>query len=406
MRDKRSPSAIPLVTAMLFLTIPLFLYGAAQNVADATEHDRGIRGALVRSDLLLVLTREEVAQGLVAIGWPDVAVKSGVAMYRITYMTIDAHGSGTVASGLLALPTDVKPIGVVSFGHGTDSLKRYVPSAPTLEAEGVAGLFASGGFALVAPDYLGLGESAGPHPYLHANTDASASLDLLTAARRAARATNVALPSSVYLTGFSQGGQTALALDRAIEMDADSPWHVAAVAPIAGPYDLSETEFPAMLAGLASSDSAYAAYLALSYVQVYGAAAASEVFVAPYDTQVVSLFDGQHAFDEIAKTLPTPRALFRPEFLAGVSDGTHPFAWQLRQNDTDLIAPRAPVRLYYGEADADVLPRNAQVAELAMRSVGVRATAVDLGAGVDHPLSEQLGLPAARAWFDEIAAER
>jgi len=284
-------------------------------------------------------------------------------------------------------------------------LKRYVPSAPTLEAEGVAGLFASGGFVLVAPDYVGLGESAGPHPYLHASTEASASLDLLTAVRRAARAARITLPSSVYLTGFSQGGQTALAVARAIEMDSDSPWHVAAVAPIAGPYDLSGTEFPAMLAGMASSDSAYAAYLALSYAQVY-ATAASDVFASPYDKQVVSLFDGQHAFDEIASALPPPRALFRPEFLTGVADATNPFAWQLRQNDTDLIAPRAPVRLYYGDADIDVLPRNAQVAELAMRSVGVRVTAIDLGADVDHPLSEQLGLPAVRAWFDEIAAER
>ena len=179
-----------------------------------------------------------------------------------------------------------------------------------------------------------------------------------------------------------------------------------AVAPIAGPYDLSGTEFPGMLEGMASSDAAYAAYLALSYLQVYGTATPADVFASPYDTQVASLFDGRHAFDEIASALPSPRALFRPEFVAAVGDGTSPFAWQLRQNDTDLVTPRAPVRLYYGTADVDVPPRNAQVAELAMRSVGVRVTAVDLGPSIDHPLSEQLGLPAARAWFDEIAARR
>jgi pimeloyl-ACP methyl ester carboxylesterase len=391
----------------LFLTIAVT--GPARAAAPLDYRGSGDvdgRGALVRSEFVLALTREEVAQGLGAIGWPDVLVKSGVALYRLAYTTINAHGALTVASGLFALPTDVEPLGVVSFGHGTDSLKRYVPSAPTLEAEAVAGLFASGGFALVAPDYLGLGESSGPHPYLHADTEASASLDLLTAARHAARASNVALPSSVYITGFSQGGQTALALDRAIEMDTDSPWQVVAVAPIAGPYDLSGTEFPGMLEGIASSDAAYAAYLALSYLQVYGTATPADVFVSPYDTQVASLFDGQHAFDEIASALPTPRALFRPEFVAAVGDGTSPFAWQLRQNDTDLVTPRAPVRLYYGTADVDVPPRNAQVAELAMRSVGVRVTAVDLGPSIDHPLSEQLGLPAARAWFDEIAARR
>jgi len=398
-----------MLLAALFLTFTITgpALGAAPRLVDHQgSADADCRGALVRSEFLLALTREEVAQGLLAIGWPNVVVKSGVALYRLAYITIDARGALTQASGLFALPTDVEPIGVVSFGHGTDSLKRYVPSAPTFEAEGVAGLFASGGFALVAPDYLGLGGSIGPHPYLHADTEASASLDLLAAARRAARASKVTLPSSVYITGFSQGGQTALALDRAIELDADSPWHVAAVAPIAGPYDLSGTEFPGMLEGMASSDAAYAAYLALSYIQVYGTLTLAEVFASPYDTQVASLFDGRHAFDEIASALPSPRALFRSDFVAAVADSTSPFAWQLRQNDTDLIAPRAPVRLYYGAGDIDVLPRNAQVAELAMRSVGVRVTAVDLGPGIDHPLSEQLGLPAARAWFDEVAARR
>ena len=239
--------------------------------ADLRERDGGMsRGRLVRSDFLLRATREEVAQGLVAIGWSGVVVKSGVALYRIAYSTIDARGGPTTASGLLALPTDMEPVGVVSFGHGTDSLKNYVPSAPTLEGEAVAALFAAGGFALVAPDYVGLGESPGPHPYLHASTEASASVDLLAAARRAAEASMVTLPSSLYITGFSQGGQTALALDRAIEMDSESPWTVRAVAPISGPYDLSGTEFPGMVDGTAPSNSAYAAYLALSYIQVYG----------------------------------------------------------------------------------------------------------------------------------------
>jgi hypothetical protein len=161
-----------------------------------------------------------------------------------------------------------------------------------------------------------------------------------------------------------------------------------------------------MLDGLASSDSAYAAYLALSYIQVYGTETPADVFASPYVALVTSLFDGLHGFDEIAAALPPVQSLFRPEFVAAVAAGTSRFTWQLRQNDTDLIAPQAPVRLYYGDADVDVPPGNALVAEFAMRSVGVQVTAVDLGAAVDHPLSEQLGLPAVRAWFDELAAQR
>lgn len=94
------------------------------------------RGCLIRSDALGGATRDQVAQGLAAIGWSNVAVKSGVTFARLVYSTIDAHGEPTIASGLLALPSDVEPVGIVSFGHGTDSLRSYVPSAPTFEGLG------------------------------------------------------------------------------------------------------------------------------------------------------------------------------------------------------------------------------------------------------------------------------
>src|SRR5262249_51119442 len=88
------------------------------TVADHRPRDAGQRGVLVRCNLLSAFTREQVAQGLAIVGWPDVVVKSGIALYRIAYTTLDAHGAVTVASGLLALPIDVQPIGVVAFGHG------------------------------------------------------------------------------------------------------------------------------------------------------------------------------------------------------------------------------------------------------------------------------------------------
>jgi hypothetical protein len=104
-----------------------------EHQATACAHRRG---CLIRSDSLGSATRVEVAQGLAVIGWSDVAVRSGITLQRLVYTTIDARGEPTIASGLLALPTDVEPVGVVSFGHGTDSLKSYVPSAPTGEGLG------------------------------------------------------------------------------------------------------------------------------------------------------------------------------------------------------------------------------------------------------------------------------
>lgn len=160
-----------------------------------------------------------------------------------------------------------------------------------------------------------------------------------------------------------------------------------------------------MIDGPSGDSSAYLAYLALSYTQIYGDNVA-DIFASPYDVQVPSLFDGQHPFSQIAQVLPPPRTLFRPEFLAGVTDGSQPFASQLRENDTLQVVPRAQVHLYYGEADVDVFPRNTHLAASAMKSAGVQVTEVDLGADADHAASEQLGLPAVRAWFDELVEER
>jgi pimeloyl-ACP methyl ester carboxylesterase len=270
----------------------------------------------------------------------------------------------------------------------------------------MAALFAAGGFALVAPDYVGLGLSPGPHPYLHRATEATASLDLLTAAGWAAQEEEVILPPSLYLTGFSQGGQAALALDHAIETEVDSPWRVVAVAPIAGPYDLSGTEFPGLVDGSGPTNSAYLAYLAVSYIRTYGTESASEVFASPYDNLVSLLFNGEHRLEQVAQMLPPPRTLFRPEFLTAVITGTHPFASQLRANDTVNVQPKAPVRLYYGDADIDVFPRNTQVAATAMKAAGVQVVVIDLGESVDHPVAFYLGMPAVRAWFDELAVQK
>src|SRR5215472_2634494 len=71
---------------------------AAIARAEIVQNTVADRGRLIRSDFLLALTRDEVAQGLATIGWSDAVVKTGVALYRIIYTTIDAQGAPTTAS--------------------------------------------------------------------------------------------------------------------------------------------------------------------------------------------------------------------------------------------------------------------------------------------------------------------
>ncbi len=89
----------------------------------------------------------------------------GISMYRVEYWTKGATGEPTYASGLIAFPRHDSLRGVVSYQHGTAVQRAESPSAPNLE-NGVlaAAVLAGHGYLLVAPDYLGLGTSVGPHP--------------------------------------------------------------------------------------------------------------------------------------------------------------------------------------------------------------------------------------------------
>jgi fermentation-respiration switch protein FrsA (DUF1100 family) len=78
-------------------------------------------------------------------------------------------------------------------------------------------------------------------------TVASASLDLLKAAKTLAERRKITLDSRILVTGFSQGGHTAMALGAALQRDPELD--VAAIAPVSGPFDLEHAELPATLDG-------------------------------------------------------------------------------------------------------------------------------------------------------------
>ena len=179
--------------------------------------------------------------------------------------------------------------------------------------------FAAAGFATVAPDYLGLGVSPLPHPYLQGSSEASATLDLLAPAAHLAARDGLLVNHDVLVSGFSQGGQAAMAIGHALQQQS-GPWRLAALAPIAGPYDLAGTELPAALDPLRvdqSTVTADLAFLVTSWKAWYGLYRdPHEVFTPAYAGRVEGLFDGRHDLAQIAASLPAdPAALFQPQLL-------------------------------------------------------------------------------------------
>lgn len=131
---------------------------------------------------------------------PDIPVTftNGFDSYKVTYCTIDAapadqSPSPTVATGMVSVPDEPGPLPTVAYLHGTSVSFYDAVSNPNIFGEFNEGgesfdgppsnaIFAGAGFVYVAPDYLGLGGSAIPrHRYFHADTEASAAVDLLAA---------------------------------------------------------------------------------------------------------------------------------------------------------------------------------------------------------------------------------
>ncbi|MFQ6325753.1 lipase family protein [Nocardia sp. CWNU-33] len=138
----------------------------------------------------------------------------------IEYWMRGSDGAPRPASGALFVPAGAPPAGgwpVMAFDHGTSGLGAGCGG----QADPVGSPFRRGrtkqdemmrrtvekGFAVVAPDYLGLGRfDTGPHPYLEIGTEATATIDLV----RAARVARPELSRTWGVIGASQGGQAAL----------------------------------------------------------------------------------------------------------------------------------------------------------------------------------------------------
>ena len=111
-----------------------------------------------------------------ADGFNPATDRYGVRTYRLVYRTVDAHGRPSTASGLLALPIGgPRDLPVVSFTHGTEVFRGDAPSEqPTGFEPGPAYTYASAGFAVSDPDYLGLGTGPGLHPWMDVPSETTA----------------------------------------------------------------------------------------------------------------------------------------------------------------------------------------------------------------------------------------
>ena len=222
--------------------------------------------------------------------------KCDVTVVQINYQTPGAQpGEMTNASAAVLIPggTDCPgPFPLIAFSRGTKLEKAYTNADPkNADTVLLMTFFASQGYAMVATDYLGYALSNYPfHPYMHADSEASAIVDSIRATRNAASSLGLTLNGKIMVAGYSQGGHAAMAAERAIERDNADEFNVVAAALLAGPYNVSK----ALIDGVTHpilGEQYFVPFQITSWQKVYGDlySKSSDVFNSPYDSFIEAL---------------------------------------------------------------------------------------------------------------------
>ena len=348
-----------------------------------------------------------------------VTFEYGFDSYKVTYCTDDAVLPGqsvartTTVTGMVSVPRKSGPLPTVAYVHGTSVSFYDAPSNPntvgdfsdrgeSFEGPPSTAVFAGNGFIYIAPDYLGLGDSTVPrHRYFHAATEASSAIDLMAAARNVLADLRVRQNGELFVFGFSQGGHSALALQRELErmrVKVDGTAVVGAV------FDVERW----FLGSLAKEDSIaqalYVSYLLLAFDDIYDVyESTDDVFRRRYAAIVEDLFDMRHYFDDVMFALPPPaRDLLKPSYYAQVTtDRDDPMRVRLRENAVDRWRPEAPVLAFHSPVDEEVPYEDALVSVERLRRRGA-TIAVRTLPGFDHVNSWIQAMPRAVRWFRAI----
>ena len=169
------------------------------------------RGDVVRCAVDASLTVSDAQTRIAAKGLAAVAT-SGVSLLRIAFRTTRGDGRPGFSSARVYLPKVPRalPLPVIVVAHPSEGLAgSCATSKNPASLEDLALPWAALGYAVIAPDYAGLGNDDGVQAYLDNRDTGYSTLDAARALRKLL--SPGALSSKVLMVGHSQGGGAALA---------------------------------------------------------------------------------------------------------------------------------------------------------------------------------------------------
>lgn len=431
------PAALALAAAVLVAAC-----GGGESVDDGSSFDlTGAPGSLLATPTALTSLTPEAFQAAAPASLFLVAgtPKCTVTFNYFQYGTVGGAGEKTTASGGIMVPSGSDPActgerPVLLYAHGTTTDKNKNMASPTDgEAALVAAMYAAQGYIVVAPNYAGYEASPLPyHPYVNLEQQARDVVDALTAARKGFAAVGASAGSTLFVSGYSQGGFVSMAAQRALQL-AGTP--VTAGAHLSGPYALGNYVDANFAGRVGLGATVFAPLLSTSFQRAYGNIYASPeaMYEATFATGIDSLlpsttpvttlfstgklpsaflFEGPAPVPELAPFFGTPN-LIRTDYRQAVlaDAGAHPTTPQhplrVAAYKNDLLqqnwTPTQPMLLCGGNADPTVFfDVNTLGAQLYFASKGVPSQAVTVLDVDSAPTGETDPFAAAKVGFGQL----
>jgi hypothetical protein len=313
-----------------------------------------------------------------------------VLLYRIRYTSTDFDGNLDTLSGMVGFPDNDQAYSLVVFQHGTTDGRYDVPSSGIFFNALLEAGVSSTGFIVAAPDYYGMGLNEGFHPYVHAETEAIAGINIIEPAYQLAEMLNREKRDEIFISGYSQGGHAAMAMHKYIHekgLDID----ITASAPMSGPYLLSRNMKQLILGEKEYLHPGYLAYMFHGYQTAYGNLYDSfeELYKEPYASVIESEFsDLNYSIGALHDTLNIllmniegirqPKLMFQDSIIEHfINDPEFRLTKLLEDNDVFNWIPEVPMRLYYCEADEQVVYTNALTTDSLMNAGGALDVAAE-----------------------------
>ena len=352
-------------------------------------------------------------------------ISRAIDLQKITYVSTNENGKRVNLTGLVAMPRGGAPKGLVVFMHGTIFDRRNSPSRfkgkdDGSEAETAILAFATDGYAVALPDYIGLGDDMHFHPYPLNITNAVAGFDIINASRSLATKLRYAVAEPLFVTGYSEGGGTAMALVKMLQESNGKNHKVVRSAPASGPYDLSGVTRDFIFEPTKTEGFGIRLYL-LSYSVYYfhkeRGIKLTDYFKPLMAKAIADNYKRTLTDKSLITRLVLTSALMQPKsdiknvltdrFVKALEtlDRRDPLIAELMKNNVFDWSPREPMLLINVEGDGVVDPKNSAKAFDTMRnrSVGreILRRSIITGTDLNHLTAVPEAMYRARTFFND-----